>query len=103
MATPNRRQSIMNKIAANPLTITTGRYWLIEPSTANDCLAKTGARKPKFPITASDMCRKSGQEAGQCRLSQLAVMSRIQAGMAEQHQQPCKRVNHVRRGQPRLA
>jgi hypothetical protein len=42
----------MNKIAANPLTITTGRYWLIESSTAGHCLAKIGARKPKFPVTA---------------------------------------------------
>jgi hypothetical protein len=39
----------MNKIAAIPLTITTGEYWLIESSTAGDCLAKTGARKSKFP------------------------------------------------------
>ncbi len=42
----------MNKIAAIPLTITTGEYWLIESSTAGDCLAKTGARKSKFPVTA---------------------------------------------------
>ena len=42
----------MNKIAANPLMITTGMYWLMESSTAGDCLAKTGARKPKFPVTA---------------------------------------------------
>jgi hypothetical protein len=42
----------MNKTAANPLIITTGMYWLIESSTAGDCLAKTGARKPKFPVTA---------------------------------------------------
>jgi len=42
----------MNKITANPLTTTTGEYWLIELSTSGDCLAKTGARKPKFPVTA---------------------------------------------------
>lgn len=42
----------MNKMAANPLMITTGEYWLIESSTAGECLAKTGARKPKFPVTA---------------------------------------------------
>ena len=42
----------MNRIAANPLMITTGEYWLIESSTAGDCLAKTGARNPKFPVTA---------------------------------------------------
>src|SRR5215213_383009 len=42
----------MNRSAANPLMITTGEYWLIESSTAGDCLANTGARKPKFPVTA---------------------------------------------------
>jgi hypothetical protein len=42
----------MNKIAANPLTITTGVYWLMESNTAGERLAKTGARKPKFPVTA---------------------------------------------------
>jgi hypothetical protein len=52
MATANRTQPIMNKIAANPLTITTGDYRPMESSTAGDCLAKTGARKPKFPVTA---------------------------------------------------
>ena len=42
----------MNETAANPWMITTGEYWLIESSTAGDCLAKTGARNPKFPVTA---------------------------------------------------
>jgi hypothetical protein len=37
----------MNRMAAIPLTISTGRYWLMESSTAGDCLAKTGAGKPK--------------------------------------------------------
>jgi hypothetical protein len=34
----------MNRIAANPLMITTGGYWLMESNTAGDCLAKTGER-----------------------------------------------------------
>jgi hypothetical protein len=42
----------MKKLAANPLMINTGKYWPMESSTAGDCLAKTGARKPKFPVTA---------------------------------------------------
>jgi hypothetical protein len=42
----------MNRIAANPLMITIGECWLMESNTAGDCLAKTGARKPKFPVTA---------------------------------------------------
>jgi hypothetical protein len=42
----------MNRIAANPLTITTGEYRLIESNTAGDCSATTGARNPKFPVTA---------------------------------------------------
>jgi hypothetical protein len=32
--------------------INTGKYWPMKSSTAGDCLAKTGARKPKFPVTA---------------------------------------------------
>jgi hypothetical protein len=31
-----------DKIAANPLMISTGEYWLMESNTAGDCLAKTG-------------------------------------------------------------
>ena len=42
----------MKKLAANPLMINTGKYWPMESSTAGDCLAKTGARKLKFPVTA---------------------------------------------------
>jgi hypothetical protein len=42
----------MNRTAANPLTITTGEYRPMESSTAGVCLAKTGARKPKLPVTA---------------------------------------------------
>jgi hypothetical protein len=51
----------MNKTAANPLMITTGQYWLMKSSTAGDCLAKTGARKPKFPGTYLIACGRSRQ------------------------------------------
>ena len=46
----------MKEMAANPLMITTGEYWLMESSTAGD-LAKIGARKPKFRSLASDKYR----------------------------------------------
>jgi hypothetical protein len=35
----------MNRIAANPLMIITGKYWLTESSTASDCLATTGRNR----------------------------------------------------------
>jgi len=49
MAIPNRMKPIMNRIAANPLMITTGGYWLIESSTGGDCLAKTGGEETEVP------------------------------------------------------
>src|SRR5215204_1863681 len=52
MAIPKTANPTMNVIAANPLIATTGVYWLMEWSTVGDSLARTGARKPKFPVTA---------------------------------------------------
>ena len=77
----------MKKLAANPLMINTGKYWPMESSTAGDCLAKTGARKPKFPVTAIRGAGESGQKAHQPQPSHTAALTRIESGKAEQHQQ----------------
>jgi hypothetical protein len=49
----------LEQYRANPLMITTGEYWLMGVSTAGGCLAKTGAKKPKFlsPNTLSKATR----------------------------------------------
>src|SRR6478752_5809692 len=71
----------MKAIAANPLITTTGGYWLRASSTPGAFLASTGARNPKFPVTA---------------------IGRIESGKAEQDQQPRQRVGDMRSDQPAL-
>jgi hypothetical protein len=39
----------MNKIAANPWTITTGEYWLMESSTAGDSLCQDRGEETEVP------------------------------------------------------
>ena len=67
----------MNKIAANPLMITTGEYWLMESSTAGHCLAKDRGEETEVPRHCYQISAgEGGQKADQSRPSHPAALSR---------------------------
>jgi hypothetical protein len=70
----------MNRIAANPLMINAGGYWLMESNTAGDCLAKTGARKPKFPCLADEWQQVVDQGLGDRDLTVVTLALQRQGG-----------------------
>jgi hypothetical protein len=89
---------MMDKIAAKSLMITTGTYWLMECSTAGDCLARPGGEANRSPRHRDQV---GAGVRGQGRLGLVGfpvALSRVEPwsstgggrhrAQPEQHQQP---------------
>ena len=94
----------MNKIAANPFMITTGKYWLIGVQHRRRLLGQDRGEETEVPGHCNQICAgESRQKAHQSEPSHPAALSRVESGKAEQDQQPAQRVHDVRSDQPDLA
>ena len=91
------------KSAATPLIPTSGRYCVMESSTAGDSQDRTGARNPKLPVTAIRYVPRNATRNHQAQPLQCAACSGIQSREAKQNQQPRHGVEHVRCDQPSFA
>ena len=84
-------------MAASPLMITTGLYWLIASSRSGRLVGQDRRQEAEVAGYWDQICAgESSQEARQSQPSHAATLSGIESGKAEQDQQTVKREKGVR-------